>query len=48
MADEEKIDRRKGNPLAGRPPGSKNKRTIALESKRDTIAKNREKKDYSI
>ena len=43
MGDEEKIDRRKGNPNAGRPPGRKNNKTIAKESKQAAIAKNREK-----
>ena len=47
MADEEKIDRRKGNSLAGRPPGRKNNKTIAKESRQAAIAKNREKEMIS-
>ena len=35
MADEEKVDRRRNNPLAGRPPGRKNNSTVAKENRQD-------------
>ena len=46
MPEEEKVDKRVGNPLAGRPPGRKNNKTIQREERvakqKATIAKNKE------
>ena len=46
MPDQDKVDKRVGNPLAGRPPGRKNNKTIQREERvakqKATIAKNKE------